>query len=85
MIALCVAENDRRLAPYDKRLKRPRFVPFMARFALEVHRSEKESRGMKIGSQEHRDAFCSHFMRTYTEFDPDTLPWPELDEAACSD
>ena len=28
------------------------------------------------------DIFCSHFMRTYTEFDPDTLPWPELDEAA---
>ena len=37
---------------------------------------------MKIGSQAHRDAFCSHFLRTYTEFDPDTLPWPELDEAA---
>jgi hypothetical protein len=34
LIALCVAENDRRLAPYDKRLKRPRFVPFMARLAL---------------------------------------------------
>src|SRR5476651_1063621 len=37
---------------------------------------------MKIGSQEHRDAFCSHFVRTYTEFEPDTLPWPQLDEAA---
>jgi hypothetical protein len=34
---------------------------------------------MKIGSQEHRDTFCRHFMQTYTEFDPDTLPWPELD------
>ena len=34
LIALCVAENDRRLAPYDQRLKRPRFVPFMARLAL---------------------------------------------------
>ena len=33
---------------------------------------------MKIGSQEHRDTFCRHFMQTYTEFDPDTLPWPEL-------
>src|SRR5690349_8678053 len=37
---------------------------------------------MKIGSLEHRDTFCRHFMQTYTEFDPDTLPWPELDEAA---
>ena len=37
---------------------------------------------MKIGSDEHRDAFCSHFMRTYTEFDPEKLPWPDLDEAA---
>ena len=34
LVALCVAENDRRLAPFDARLKRPRFVPFMARLAL---------------------------------------------------
>ena len=33
---------------------------------------------MKIGSPEHRDTFCRHFMQTYTEFDPDTLPWPDL-------
>ncbi len=37
---------------------------------------------MKIGSIEHRDTFCRHFMQTYTEFDPDTLPWPDLDEEA---
>src|SRR5689334_22582718 len=37
---------------------------------------------MKIGSPEHRDTFCRHFMQTYTEFDPETLPWPELEEAA---
>src|SRR6478672_9331517 len=44
-----------------------------------------EERGwvsMKIGSQEHRDAFCAHFMQTYIEYDPKTLPWPELDAAA---
>ena len=37
---------------------------------------------MKIGSQEHRDAFCRHFVQTYTDYDPHTLPWPELDDAA---
>jgi hypothetical protein len=36
LLAVCVSENDRRLAPYDPRLKRPRFVPFMARLALRV-------------------------------------------------
>ena len=50
--------------------------------ALRFIGPKKKVAGMKIGSQEHRDTFCSHFMRTYTEFDPDTLPWPELDEAA---
>ena len=37
---------------------------------------------MKIGSQEHRDAFCTHFMQTYIEYEPKTLPWPVLDAAA---
>jgi hypothetical protein len=37
---------------------------------------------MKIGSQEHRDAFCRHFVQTYTDYDPHTLPWPELDDTA---
>src|SRR5436309_12022583 len=37
---------------------------------------------MKIGSQEHRDAFCAHFLQTYIEYDPKTLPWPELDAPA---
>jgi hypothetical protein len=30
-LALCVAENDRRLAPYDRRLLRPRLMPGLAR------------------------------------------------------
>jgi len=31
---ICLAENERRLEPYDKRLIRPRFVPTMMRLAL---------------------------------------------------
>jgi hypothetical protein len=31
LMETCLAENDRRLGIYDKRLKRPRFVPFMIR------------------------------------------------------
>jgi hypothetical protein len=37
---------------------------------------------MKIGSEEHKNLFCRHFMQTYQEYDPKTLPWPDLDEAA---
>jgi hypothetical protein len=37
---------------------------------------------MKIGSQEHRDAFCRHFKQTFTEYDPNTLAWPVLDDEA---
>jgi len=33
LIDICLAENERRLAPYDVRLLRPRFVPAMARLA----------------------------------------------------
>jgi hypothetical protein len=37
---------------------------------------------MKIGSQEHRDAFCTHFTQTYIEYDPKMLLWPVLNTAA---
>jgi hypothetical protein len=37
---------------------------------------------MKIGSLQHRDAFCRNFTQTFTEYDPATLPWPELDAEA---
>ena len=44
LIAICVAENDRRLLPYDARLKRPRFVPFMARMALKFIGPKKKAK-----------------------------------------
>jgi hypothetical protein len=31
LMDVCLSENARRLGVYDKRLKRPRFVPFMVR------------------------------------------------------
>jgi hypothetical protein len=34
LIAVCLAENERRLSIYDPRLKRPHFVPFLARLAV---------------------------------------------------
>ncbi len=37
---------------------------------------------MKIGSEEHKRLFCRHFLQTYQDYDPKTLPWPELDEEA---
>jgi len=43
LIALCVSENDRRLKPYDARLKRPRFVPFIARLALKFVGPKKKA------------------------------------------
>ena len=36
ILGLCLAENERRMAPYDPRLRRPRLVPSLARFAYRV-------------------------------------------------
>ena len=37
---------------------------------------------MKVGSEEHRQLFCRQFIASHCRFDPATLDWPELDEAA---
>jgi hypothetical protein len=37
---------------------------------------------MKLGSQEHRDLFCQTFMASHRQYDPDTLPWPDLEGAS---
>lgn len=43
LMDICLAENDRRLGIYDKRLLRPMFVPRMVRFARKFMRSPKPS------------------------------------------
>jgi hypothetical protein len=35
---------------------------------------------MRVGSPEHRDLFCRTFIETHVDFEPENLPWPELDE-----
>ncbi len=34
---------------------------------------------MKPGTQRHRDLFCQTFIETHVAFEPEQLPWPELD------
>ena len=34
------------------------------------------------GSEAHKELFCRQFTETHEVFDPESLPWPELDEAA---
>jgi hypothetical protein len=42
LVRICLAENDRRLAPYDKRLIRPRLVPAAMRFILRFARKPRD-------------------------------------------
>jgi hypothetical protein len=37
---------------------------------------------MRIGSEAHKELFCRQFIDSHQRFDPEALPWPELDEAA---
>jgi hypothetical protein len=34
---------------------------------------------LRIGSEEHKRLFCSQFIESYVDFEPETLPWPDLD------
>jgi len=81
LMAVCLAENDKRLRGYDRRLLRPRTVPLLVRFALRFMRKKKPAVA-KIGSDEHKRLFCRHFIDTYQDYDTEKLPWPELDDAA---
>jgi hypothetical protein len=35
---------------------------------------------MKLGSEEHKQLFCHSFIDTHIEYEPEKLPWPDLDE-----
>ncbi len=37
---------------------------------------------VRIGSEAHKELFCRSFIATHREFDPETLPWPDLDAPA---
>ncbi|HVX73547.1 MAG TPA: hypothetical protein VHB19_12125 [Devosia sp.] len=37
---------------------------------------------MRIGSEAHKAHFCRQFIDSHQRFDPEALPWPELDAAA---
>jgi hypothetical protein len=37
---------------------------------------------MRIGSDEHKRRFCDQFIASHNRYDPETLPWPDLDDAA---
>ncbi len=37
---------------------------------------------MKIGSDDHKERFCRDFIASHCRFDPATLTWPDLDDAA---
>ena len=37
---------------------------------------------MKLGSVEHKELFCRSFTESYREYEPEYLPWPDLDDTA---
>lgn len=37
---------------------------------------------MKIGSETHKELFCCSFMASHEQYEPDQLPWPDLDGPA---
>jgi hypothetical protein len=44
LVRICLAENDRRMSRYDRRLPRPSTVPALARFSLYFMRSNRKDK-----------------------------------------
>ncbi len=71
MSATVADRLDKRAARFEQRAARTRARAERARATPRV----------AVGSDAHRDLFCNQFLETYTDFDPETLPWPELNQA----
>jgi hypothetical protein len=78
LITLCLEENERRMSGYDRRLARPTTIPALSRIALRLLPRSKPQRVVEIGSEAHKTLFCRQFIDSYSEFAPETLPWPVL-------
>lgn len=37
---------------------------------------------MKLGSEQHKELFCRSFIDSYLDYEPEKLPWPDLDEVS---
>lgn len=37
---------------------------------------------MQLGTEEHKQLFCQSFLDTHLDYQPENLPWPELDEVS---
>jgi hypothetical protein len=42
----------------------------------------KEQPAVRVGSEAHKEGFCRQFKLTHQTYDPETLPWPELEPDA---
>jgi hypothetical protein len=37
---------------------------------------------LAVGSEAHKELFCRDFITSYQSYEPEQLPWPDLDDAA---
>ena len=51
------------------------------RLARTRTRAGRAREKIEVGSDAHKELFCRQFRETYQDYDPETLPWPELNEA----
>jgi len=49
---------------------------------LRARRQGTGTAAVAIGSDAHKSLFCRQFTDSHLKFEPNSLPWPELDEAA---
>jgi len=78
LIAVCLQENERRMSGYDRRLLRPTTIPALSRIALRLLPRSTPQTAVEIGSDAHKILFCRQFIDSYSDFAPETLPWPVL-------